>query len=309
MFSESGLAYSADEILALSIMSKTPVLIVEGHDDVPVYERIADSVGFNCMVYASESIVDAQAGCEGVIGNIETIRSSAGNIKVEDYIIGFIDRDVRFFRGTLPSDPAIFVLNYYSIESHFVNSESLLYSVLRSTGVTPRYINFSFQKYFDNDFLDGLDFLFLTSLEALKNACEHGYCSLYGYADSIKSIMGRGLHRKVLEKADILFAYGEDKGLVSAWPGLLYVCKGKWLLDVFADLIVSFIKQLPEMCASGKVTKCQFCAREDFSKCLYKTTSFVSADIVKAQLFHYVDQPKLQYIKDRMKLLDRRSLH
>ncbi|MBK5516705.1 DUF4435 domain-containing protein [Pseudomonas sp. TH10] len=132
----SSMAFSADELLNLAIMTKIPILIVEGIDDVPIYERISISINVECDIYASETLHGGREGCNGVIDNIRDIRLVSSDIPVEKHILGIIDKDARYYRKEMPEDPAIFPLNYYSIESHYINSCSIRYLIPRFTNAT-----------------------------------------------------------------------------------------------------------------------------------------------------------------------------
>ena len=44
--------YQADELLNLAIMEKIPYIIVEGIDDIRIYEEIASSANIHCEIFA-----------------------------------------------------------------------------------------------------------------------------------------------------------------------------------------------------------------------------------------------------------------
>ncbi|HCF4144664.1 DUF4435 domain-containing protein [Pseudomonas aeruginosa] len=301
------MAFSADELLNLAIMTKIPVVIVEGVDDVPVYERISGSSGIMCDIYASENLCRVREGCEGVIKNICDIRAISDDIVVENHIIGILDRDARFYRNEMPADPAIFTLNYYSIESHYVNECSIRYLVSQFTKATSRLVTDSLVKEIYDSIVTRLEFLHYVSLEALLNACDRDYKAAFGYSDTIKSIVGRGLVPALEEKRVELDEFANRLGLTKSMETLLKICKGKWIVEIFSDHLLELIKELPDHCAASKIPQCQSCAtgNSESKKCMYKHTSFFSADILKMQSFTNTNVVSLNYIKERLLILQK----
>ncbi|MGP6424592.1 MULTISPECIES: DUF4435 domain-containing protein [unclassified Pseudomonas] len=300
--SANGMLFDATELLNLAIISKRPVLVVEGIDDVPIYERLASSVGADCDVYASESLCKTREGCEGVIANIKDIREVADNIPVERYVLGIIDRDVRFYRGEMAVDPAIFTLEYYSIESHYVNNCSTAYLIPLATRATSKLIDESLIDSVHRSIVPELEFLYYVSLEALRNACESEYKSAFGYKKSIKSITNAGLHTEALKKKDELDQFANRLSLQNSMDTLLKICKGKWIFEIYGDRLYDAIKKLPGQCRESKITQCQFCANGNFDtkKCLYHTPAFTSSDILRSQAWHNTEVKSLEYIKAKL---------
>lgn len=294
------LEYASDELLGLAMIMNTPIVIVEGYDDVPIYERLSAAASVDCEVYASENILRNKPGCEGVIENVGDIRDAADGIAIEKYILGIIDRDARFYRNAIAADPAILVLKYCSIESHFANCESIQYVIPKVTRVTAKLMAEDLHGEINAQITNRLMFLYLVSLEALKNACEKDYDASFGYGHTIKSIINQKLHEALEAKREGLIVFGESLGLTSSWDDLLKICKGKWLLEMFSDELYNYIKDLPELCKESKISQCQFCAKGELSKCLYKNPVFFSADIMRNHFFHNLECGELGYIKARM---------
>lgn len=300
--SAEGMVFDATELLNLAIMSKRSILIVEGIDDVPIYERLAKSVEAECDVYASESLCNTREGCDGVIANIKDIREVAEDIPIERYVLGVIDRDARFYRGEMPADPAIFALKYYSIESHFVNSCSTAYLIPRVTRATDRLVTDNFIQSIHNSIIPNLQFLYYVSLEALRNACEKEYIAEFGYKKSIKAITNANLHERALNKKDDLDQFAKRLNLESSLETLLKICKGKWIFETYGDRLHDAIKQLPNQCKRSEITQCQFCAKgnHDSKKCLYRNPAFISSDILQTQAWLNTDVKALGYIKTKL---------
>ncbi|WP_224796377.1 hypothetical protein, partial [Pseudomonas fluorescens] len=68
----------------------------------------------------------------------------------------------------------------------------------------------------------------------------------------------------------------------------------------FTDELFAKIIDLPNLCKLAEVNQCQFCAKGEVSKCLYKNPSFFSADIMKNQLFHNIECDELEYVRARI---------
>ena len=80
--------YEADELLNEAIMSDTPIVIVEGTDDIPLYEDLIKSLNKNIEVYASENLIISGniSGCVGVVNSLNKINEFSQNINIEKYI-------------------------------------------------------------------------------------------------------------------------------------------------------------------------------------------------------------------------------
>ncbi|MDW2779760.1 hypothetical protein [Pseudomonas sp. BEA3.1] len=298
-----GLKFEADELLNSAIMSKVPVVIVEGCDDIPIYERLALSVGRECEIYASENILSGKPGCFGVIEHLDTIRSNSDGMDISPYVLGVIDRDARCYRDEIPVDGALLVLNLYSIESHFVSSEAVRVLVERTTRATNNLTTVEdAEKLFDGIKVE-LEKLYLYSLEAMRKACDRGYEGRFGYSDRIKAILNSGHEQGLLAKKDELEAFAQSKGITSDWSGLLAVCKGKWLLEVFIDEFKRQVGLLPGFCGSGEINKCQSCVRAIYKNCLYKVTANFDSPQLHQMLMQDVDLSSLEYIKARFETL------
>ena len=88
--------YEIDEILNEAIITGVPALIVEGIDDISIYDNLALKVPFEYEVYAVENIEGFSEGCEQVILAVEelnTLESEAHELT--NHVLGVIDKDVR----------------------------------------------------------------------------------------------------------------------------------------------------------------------------------------------------------------------
>lgn len=298
------MAFEPDELLNSAIMSKTPVLVVEGHDDIPLYERLVQTTNKECEVYASENLSGTE-GCEGVIGVINAIREYSQDIEIEKFILGVIDRDSRPYRGGIPEDTAILMLNLYSIESHFATEEALKLIVHRTTGATGALFDADDANKLFNNIKIKLEKLYLLSLEALKNACNNEYESEYGYSDKLKAILGRGFPEAFnKEKSDTLREFAGSIQLNESWEEILKICKGKWVLELFLDELRVELKNLPAHCKQSTISKCQYCINSTFHKCLYRINGTYSTPILTQIIKQESNLESLRYIRDRIESLE-----
>lgn len=294
-----GLTFEADELLNSAIMNKLPVIIVEGCDDIPIYERLALDMGRDCEVYASENILSGKAGCSGVLEHLTTIRDNSEGMDISPYILGVIDRDARYYRGDIPSDNALLVLEFYSIETHFVSSEAVRFLVERTTRATGHLTSEADAAIIFESIKSELEKLRVFSLEALRKACDQGYDACIGYGDKVRAVLRSGHEDSLRGKEADLEAFGAAIGVEDGWGGLLAICKGKWLLEVFIDEFKKQVALLPQFCADGLISQCQSCLRQVHKNCLYKMTANFDVTHLRQMLLQDVSQPSFDYIRAR----------
>ncbi|WP_122761157.1 DUF4435 domain-containing protein [Pseudomonas viridiflava] len=297
MISEK-ICFEPDELVNLSIMAKMALAIVEGVDDVPIYQRICNKRNIEVDVYASEMLIANQEGCEGVKTNIREIRSKLQDFPIENYVVGIIDRDARYFRNEIPQDSAIFVLDSYSIENHYANPECVAYLVKQFTEV--EFLDEHLANEIHISIIERISFLYYLTLEALKNACEQSYSSLAGFSSRIRELLGRKIHVQVMNRKEVLDELATKFGLSNSESTIIRITKGKWLLELYYDELEKEIRNLPARCLSGHISKCKVCQVKLEKKCYYNTTSFVSGDILMQQSFMNANLSRLDYIAERI---------
>lgn len=258
-----------DEILNEAIMSDTPILVVEGVDDIPVYERISSQVGKKIEVIAVQNLKGMSEGNRGVIEFITGLEELAFDGRLEKYITGIIDRDARYYRGELVTSPALFILKWYSMESHFITRAAVKTVVVECTRIqdkliTPELIELLYQKV-----IDYLMSLFYLSLECLKKACIKEYDSIATYKMAVQHLRNTGAFEMIVSKKDELDEFAITKNIKFDLSGLLEICKGKWLVGEFCRILILEVKMLKEKCISGEIETCQFCYTENTESCLY----------------------------------------
>lgn len=297
----SAMPFEIGEILATAIMSGTPVLIVEGIDDVQTYDLIARSAQTEVEIFAVETIIGYSGGSEHVIKAIQALAALEQAAQPFDhYILGIVDRDVREYRNTLPTESAILVLEGYSIETHFVTQEVLYKAILNYTKTTANLIGQQrlgqIMANIENTLLD----LHYLSLEALKCALIAGYDAAFSYQDSCARRKDATLQASLKSKKEELDQFGNSLGIVRNMQHLRKISKGKWLLEVFCVEIQSALKTFQTHCGVGDFVQCQPCAKHNSASCLYRAKVNLDFRTIYELAQNDGSLASLQYIRDRI---------
>lgn len=296
--------YEPDELLIEAKMSGTAIIIVEGIDDIPIYEDLINSLNNkNIEVYASEnlSISNHTRGCQGVVKALENINEFAYNMDIEKYILGIIDKDVKEFRGETLCIKGLFILDYYSIESHFVVSDNISYVINQVTNAS-KSLSETINKQinlFNNIVTDMMDDLFYISLDALKNSCDKDYVSTYKYSDNIFGIINVPNYQcRLEEQIPSLNSFANEKNIKNNFDNLLLIVKGKWLLDYYVVKIMKLINTLHDHCNAHKL--CQNCQNEKYNNCSFKVLFNINTSNIKTLILKNTSIDSLDYIKERI---------
>lgn len=294
-----------DEVLNEAIMSSTAIILVEGIDDIPIYEELLNNAvpGKDCEVYAIENIEGYHEGCRGVLDCVEALSEQDGQIDITKHILGIMDRDARFYRGETTYHHALLILSYYSIESHFITKEALSLILRQTTRASNNLISDNDINRIFDEICSHLHSLYPISIEALKNACDVNYNACLGYSSNLTEIRNKGLDKVVIEKTELLNEFATAIGVTNSWIDLLKICKGKWIFSEFAATIKKYLLDLPNQCKGGKIKKCQFCQTGTYDKCLYKSTYAANDSIIKSIILRHHHVGELDYIRNRAAML------
>lgn len=295
-----GCFYEIDEILNEAVMTGIPVIIVEGVDDIAVYCDIFRSLSFPTEVYAIEHIDGYGEGCEHVIKAITELNSLDCNSEIlRKNILGIIDKDVRDFRGEMPQVDHIFVLKYYSIESHFASKDSIEKVAKIALKGGSSLVNDSLCSFLKEQIDRKLLNLYYFSLEALRNAIDHSYESSFSYSCSYGKIRSSGDF--IQEKANDLDIFARENLLPPTIDTIKRISKGKWIFDFFANELISIFSQLNISCRNGDIESCKSCATESFDKCLYKFREGNTYKTFKNIIISNPTGSEFEYILDRVR--------
>lgn len=299
--------HDLDEWITEAIMSETPVIIVEGHDDIQIYEKIAERMNKNFWVEAVENINGYAEGCDAVINCIKDLQPKVlEREENKKYILGIIDRDSREYREEIPVVDSLFVLKYYSFESHFVTRNNLKNLLVEMTFSTKKLIDDKTLNYIESEFKrEGEQNLYYISLEALKSACISSYVSEVNYAEEPGKLFSSDyqaiLLPKIYAKKDELDAFAREKGIEI--KDLKKIVKGKWLLHSYCNYIWEKIRYMKDDCTSGLINVCNYCKNDNTDKCLWKPKYSIQIGPLKIKMLNFFDLEELYYIVTRLAAL------
>ncbi|NOH14850.1 DUF4435 domain-containing protein [Clostridium cochlearium] len=289
-------------------MTKNPAVIVEGKDDIKFYKNLCENIKKNIEVIAVDNIKGVADGCTGVIECIESIQDDIKkNINNLKYILGIIDGDVRCYRDEIPNNIyGIFVLKYYSYESHFVTRQNLKNIVGLTASVGKSYIDDKTLDYIEKDVQNDYKKIFYVSLEALKNACIKEYDSIISYKDKPEYIFnnlytGKNIMKSLMRKKNQLDEFAKQYNIT--FSDFKKVIKGKWLLYTYYNSVYRNLKKLPDACRNNIITKCQYCKSGQPEKCLWNLDYNYKLEYIISIALNYYDNNELEYINDRLKQL------
>ncbi|WP_336778011.1 hypothetical protein [Pantoea sp. USHLN256] len=289
-----------DELLNEAIMSETPILVVEGVDDVPVYENLCFSLGGNHEVIAVQNLKGKHEGSKSVVSFIEEVNMLGFSGELERYILGVIDRDARFYRGELNALPGLFVLKWYSMESHFITHDAIKAVLIQCTGLSRKLITDELINEIYDEIIELIMPMYFVGLESLRNACELEYASLASYSMSVDHLRNTGAFDEILAKKQELGEFAFSKSIDFDVNGLFEVCKGKWVLNEFSKVLIRKIKNLKLRCGAKEIECCQFCHEEPSSLCSYKFESNYDTAQIRSIIKRHEGFTMFDYLKQRL---------
>lgn len=261
----------------------SPLVIVEGVDDVPIYEaivKVADKA--NLIIYPIEYFDGYSEGCESLIKAISDSQSFfTGTANAEQLFLGIIDADSRKYRTLQPNEidinllKGIFVLKYYSIETYFATRVNLSRFIIHHTLLSEKEVTNEILDFVEKTHFHDLSELYYISLECLQKILDQSYNAAVTYGEkSIKEDKQRKHIMSVLAtKITDLDSFAQAKSL--SINDIRAFCKGKFYLYSFVYKTYQQIQNLQNDCGVA-VPKCQNC-------------------LIIAKNCKYVPNAKLQY--------------
>lgn len=306
------------QILANARMNNIKIILVEGQYDTKKYESILinsenikddsfrDSVKvipIDTISKNTNNIKETYIGCEGIISALSDLDNNIlqhkADINAEKYILGIIDKDIRNHRenfNPIPTNNKLFLLPYYSIESFYINEESVRVILKKSINSISLIDNKIVDFLFNNSLKDTIDFLFYPVLDAYLKATNPNYPYLVGYEFEygyVKEKLQKDEYTAIKEELDKQ-RIGKD---ISTF---LDICKGKWFLECWLEKLIDRIKTLSNLCQNKEIKQCQYCTVKIENKCEYK----VHLSSLKKELFFddiFLGQdftnPKYEFVK------------
>ncbi len=282
-------------------MTKTPTVVVEGIDDVPVYDNLAEQLEGTFQILAVENIDGYSAGCDGVTSAMDYINGlSPSKFNYKKFIVGIIDKDIKDYRGEISSNGYIFPLKYYSMESHFVCREITNELIKFSTKTTSGMRGEVLESYVYNKVISSLNLLYLISLEALKGGIDRNYTAEVSFSSNVGRFKDPTLISRIREKEELLLSFAHSLELSFSIESMRKFVKGKWLLEVFCIEIEKVIKTLSLECSNNEFDTCQFCISEAYDKCLYKIKDGINHKVIKCHAMNFTNNSNFEYIKSKL---------
>lgn len=304
MRENDNMEYDLEELLTAAIMLDKPIILVEGSDDIKLYENLLNNINKECDVYAIENVDSYSEGCDEVIRAIKDIQNKINeNPHNERYILGIIDADVRPFRNEIPKIKGLFVLKYYSFESHFITRSNLKKLISEITCNGNKSISEELLDYCESDLEKRFKELYYYSLEALKNSVTNNYNSIVVYSDNAGMLYSNYHLSKIKAKKRTHDYFANKHSLKYNLISLKSIAKGKWLLFYYSSSILSKLKNLKDACKNKLIAPCQFCKKGNYNKCLRKLNGTYDVKQVQNKLLNIYDRDELKYIYDRFNLL------
>lgn len=271
------LQYTPKDLLNRAKMQSASFLIVEGKDDVPVYNNVLQHffIGKKVKIYPVSQLKDYGEGCEEVIRCIRELHQDGYFNHPEHlrFLLGIVDQDARPYKPLSQEQlqPSVLVgrglliLRFYSIESYFAAPYLIKKLIARLTyvleqDIEPQTIDFVQQAH-DND----LHELYYISLEALQAACDPNYRATatvgYDRNDAIRHKSQRqALYTQILPKKEQLDAFAKTMGI--SINDIKTICKGKWYLYSYIYKACFQIRKLADLCRrrDPSIQQCESCA-------------------------------------------------
>ncbi|MCS0025199.1 hypothetical protein [Vibrio antiquarius] len=297
--------YNINDIVSQSIMTKVPTIIVEGIDDIQVYEDISKSANVKSHVVASELISPFKSGCVGVTELMESIdQMPSSRYTVSDYVVGIIDKDIRDYRGEIEEYSCLFPLKYYSMESHYICCSKILSLVSSMTKANSRLLNDNLCEHIKSEINSSLERLYLASLEALAASLIRGYQGEITYSGSVGRVYcDYNMFSRIESKKDFLLNLANENDICFSLESMRKFVKGKWLIESYIKALESSIKELSSYCGKELLDACDFCISEVEGKCSYATKETLSIHSIRSLIMKDVDSDNFNYIRDKFKTL------
>ncbi len=292
-----------NDLISIAKMSGTPYIIVEGVDDIPIYDKIKNSRFLNVEIYASRQLDGIEPGCRGVERVIDTLNENFTEDLASKYVLGIMDKDVKDFRNEIKILKNLLYTEYYSMETHLISDIIVLKIIsnfirspenLIDNGIIEKFWEFFKSKSFD---------LYNISLDSLKNSVEQDYSNLYSYSNSYQELKNRAKLILLNNIKDDLKTFGSLNDLNHSIEVLKKISKGKWFLSFFSETLADYIKSEINDCNSDtNRNTCSMCIIQNHTECLYKLKSDlpVNKDTIRTTLIAVSEYGDFEFLINKI---------
>lgn len=303
---------SVNNLLANAVITNRPLLVVEGKDDIQFYDTICEKIQKDFKIVAIENISGYTEGCDKVIDlTLDLQITLTTDTSLQNFYLGIIDKDVRDFRdanyfSTINNYLNLFILNYYSYESHYITTGNIKKLIRQFTSINNEILSDDFINIIYNEITSEIvNILYYPSLEALKNATTQNYISEVGYSDKFNAFTKNpGKVANINAKISDLDILATNFNLSKDFNQLKLFSKGKWVLECFSELIKKIIIRLNEDCKNGIINQCQYCEHGVNEKCLYRPKQMLNNAVIASLILPYVDENETIYILQKLTQLN-----
>lgn len=297
--------YDLNDTINGALMTHTPVVIAEGYDDIKFYSNIASEKQLHLEVKAVETIDNYGEGCEQVIKAIvDATQLIQNDSRLQRYVAGIIDRDIRQYRGEIPQNDNLIILKYYSYETHLITPRTISKLIEYITKAPINLINENVINYLFADFSSThLERLYYFSLEALKTSCDSNYSGEVTYDKEPGALTGKGgnyYETLIFPKRAILDQFASSKGI--SRNDIKYIAKGKWFLRFWCHYLEYHCKEFINLCGN-QFSQCSYCSIGKPEKCLWKVSCRIDSIVMESLLptTQFIDFDEVSYIVDAFK--------
>lgn len=297
--------YRINELLLNAQELDEKIILVEGIDDVRLYENMFENEGYTIVAIENVETIDSSSGecykpgCDGVKTAINdiTIHEDGNTQLIKRNMLGIVDKDVSDYRGeTLESDIVV-NLRYYAIENHFIEPQAI-YFLLKSFIRSSKLIDINLANNIFDDILVDMEILYLITLDSLKGALDSDYEAIFGYSSSDACYKNTKKLTELMNNKELLEQFASDMGLTYGIEFLKSTTKGKWALQAFCEFLSAYVSTLVEKCKNNEIQQCQFCASGKHHHCLYRFNDGVNNKTLKSNLYNLHSIDSLKYIHE-----------
>jgi len=301
-----------NNLLANAVITQRPLIVVEGKDDIQFYDNICELTNKNFKIFAIENIYGYTEGCDKVIELTSDLQHKLHtDIILQKLYLGIIDKDVREYRDLTSYNSILgflnlFVLDYYSYESHYVTKNIIKKILKHYTSVNNDLIDDVLLDTIYTELKEEiLETLYYPSLEALKNALTHNYNSDVGYSNKFNEFSKNPLKIANINSKQVdLDLFASQVNIDKDFQKLKSFSKGKWILECFSNHLKNKLENLPLNCRNNLINQCQYCQQSNHEKCLYKLKISLSNLNLPELIRPYIDEIETSYIIDKLKSLN-----